>query len=94
MAKGDAYDLVKIVLMIIFTIIILFAAARPFFEQIVPKMEKEVMKISYGCTSNSDCTAGVCVNGECICFIDAQCFGGAGYAASSMVCDKSIGVCK
>lgn len=85
MSKGQAYALVRVIMILLITMIVLLGVSKPFFEQVVPKMESEMMKISYGCTSNKDCSNGVCANGECVCFIDSQC---------STSCDKSTGVCK
>lgn len=83
--KGQAWYPARIIVGIIIALIFLFAVSKPYLAETVPKMGEEIEKISYGCSSNADCKEGVCVNAECICFVDAQCSGS---------CDKSIGVCK
>lgn len=83
----EIYDLLRIVIGIVIAIVFLFAVSMYIMRGEASPLENVGKQLKSGfCSSDADCSDGVCVGGECICFLDSQC-------KISKRCDMSIGVC-
>ncbi len=81
----EIYALLRIVIGIIVALVFLFGIAIPIFVGKSSPLSKINEKVkSPFCDTDADCEEGVCVSGECICFLDSQC---------KNKCDMSIGLC-
>lgn len=84
----EIYDLLRIVIMIVIAIVFLVSVTLYLIRGDAPSLsgvEKQI-KTSF-CNSDADCSGGVCVSSECICFLDSQCGTGG-------KCDMGTGMCK
>lgn len=84
--KGSIYDSLRILAGIVLAIVFLFAVSMYLMKGEASPLSgvSEQLKGSF-CNTDADCADGVCVGGECICFLDSQC--------KSKKCDMSIGLC-
>lgn len=86
--KGaEIYDYLRILLSIVILIVFIFAV---FFyimrAEASPAAEVEKKAKADFCSTDADCSEGVCTGGECVCFLDSQC-------KISKKCDMGTGIC-
>ncbi len=83
----EIYDLLRLVIGIVIAIVFLFALSMYLISGDSPSLENVNKQMKSGfCNTDADCSEGVCVAGECVCFLDSQC-------KTSNKCNMGIGVC-
>lgn len=85
--KGEIYDLLRTVIMIVIALVFLFAVSMYFIRgEASPLSGVSNQLNSTFCNADADCKEGVCVGGSCTCFLDSQC-------KVSNRCDMGTGLC-
>ncbi len=89
----DAYTMtilaVSIILLIAFAIGVYIPGVKSSEKTYSIPGASEIVKATGGCLSDEDCVdGGICVNGECICYSEADC------ALVGLKCNLAIGRCE
>lgn len=82
------YDLPRIVIGLVIAIVFLVSVSIFLIRGEASPLSgasKQIVSSSF-CNSDADCQEGVCIAGECACFLDSQC-------KTSKKCDMGIGLC-
>jgi len=84
----EIYDLLRIVIGIVIAIVFLFAVSMYLIKDEASPVSGVAKQLNPAfCGADADCPEGVCLAGECACFLDSQCKTGG-------KCDMSVGLCE